>query len=86
MIIDLILDRKEGKNRIVKNGKLYTTNEYNAKRFYNEVMSYGQIGWEIAEAMDSGDNKDVQKALAHYIVDNNYNPDIIKYIQANKWI
>ena len=38
MIIDLILDRKDGYR-------------YNAHEFYGEVMEYGEIGFEITRAM-----------------------------------
>ncbi len=73
MIIDLILDRKEGK-------------EYNAKQFYNNVMQYGEIGFNIASALDSGENKDIEKALCLYVVENDYNNNICNYIRSIKWI
>ena len=90
MIIDLILDRKEGKNKIIKDGKLYTTKEYNARQFYNNVMNYYSIFPEIVEpvanALDGGTNEDVQKELSLYIEKNGYNLDLIKYIKRVDWV
>lgn len=73
MIIDLILNRKDGK-------------EYNPKKFYNEVKNHGAIGYDIVDALDSGTEKDVVKWLAHYIVFYDYNLDIINYIKSVKWL
>lgn len=71
MIIDLILDRKDGL-------------EYNAKRFYNGVISYHNN--QIAVALDSGNNKDVQLALCNYIYNNDYNESICDYINSQIWV
>jgi hypothetical protein len=71
MVIDLILDRKDGK-------------PYNAKEFYNQVTLYRD--YVIAEALDNGENKDVQKALCDYIEHNGYNPKIKDYIKSINWI
>lgn len=73
MVIDLILDRKAGK-------------QYNAHDFYMDCMGYGKIAFKITEAMDYGTNEDVQKALAYYILDNGYNTKIIDYIYSVKWL
>ena len=77
MIIDLILDRQDGAS-------------YNPKTFYDNVMEYGatwpEIAYPIADALDSGSEKDVKRELARYIVKNDYNREIIKYIEANKWL
>lgn len=59
MIIDSILDRKNGRH-------------YSAHDFYNEVRKYERLGvWthgeDISIAMDYGDNKDVQRVLCQYI-------------------
>jgi rRNA pseudouridine-1189 N-methylase Emg1 (Nep1/Mra1 family) len=86
MLIDLILDRKDGKNVVVKDGKCYTTSQYDAKRFYNNIEEYNQvfdgIHNDLLMALDSGVNKDIQRELNIYIVKENYNPDIIKYINS----
>lgn len=74
MIIDKILDRQEG------------TTRYNTKQFYDDVMQYGEIGWDIAEALDNGKEADVKRTLCNYIVKHNYNLDIFYYIQSVKWI
>jgi len=71
MIIDKILDRKGG-------------GEYNARHFYNDMVTYGND--KIALALDCGDNKDVQKQLNLYIIENDYNSNIIEYINSVEWI
>jgi len=79
MIIDLILDRKDG----VK---------YNSHKFYNRVMKYESYGMNslpdrrISIAMDYGKNKDVQKALCDYIIEGEYNLKICDYINLQQWI
>lgn len=73
MIIDLILDRKDGR-------------DYNVKKFYNDVTKYGSIGIDIASALDGGTNEDVQKALCTYIKNNDYNADICTYIESVDWL
>lgn len=73
MIIDLVLNRKDGK-------------AYNPKEFYNEVSQYGSIGFDIADAMDSGTEEQVKRSLARYIVNENYNLDIITYINSQNWL
>ena len=50
MIIDLILDRKQGTN-------------YKPRTFCNGIIGYGEISWDIADAMDSGSEYDVKCAL-----------------------
>ena len=73
MIIDLILDRQDGFG-------------YSPKEFYDEVSEYGEDGWEIARALDSGTEQDIKKALCDYVVDNDYNADICDYINSVKWL
>ena len=77
MIIDLILDRKDG----VK---------YNAREFYQGVMGYGEIWPDLADpitrAMDGGEEEDVQRELCNYVTSQDYNPDICNYIRSVKWI
>lgn len=77
MIIDLILDRKDGY-------------KYNPKEFYNEVMEYGDIWPELADpitrAMDSGTEQDVKNELCLYITKCGYNPQICNYINSVEWL
>lgn len=73
MVIDLILDRKDGK-------------QYRASDFYRAVCEYGDIGHEIAEALDNGEESDVKKALCFYILGNDYNPDICAYVDSVDWL
>jgi hypothetical protein len=79
MIIDLILNRKDDDGA-----------GYNAKQFYGEVMGYGEIWPEmahpIANALDCGENDDVQRELCRYIDEQGYNPDIKNYINAQDWL
>ena len=71
MIIDLILDRKDGK-------------PYDAREFYTQSSHY--MEWnEICDALDDWENHDVQSALCDYIKSNEYNPDICDYINSVEW-
>ncbi len=80
MIIDLILDRKDGE-------------QYNAKDFYNRVMEYQNITPDasnaIGDALDGGLNQDVAYQLVKYTIDNGYDNidgDICKYINSQNWL
>jgi len=71
MIIDLILDRKDGK-------------QYSPKAFYDDVMNYHYNGY-IIDAFDSGKEEAIKDALAKYILVNEYNHKIIDYITSVNW-
>jgi len=92
MIIDLILDRKQNKNLTSKkiDGKVGVSPKYDPKQFYNNVMSYYEtfkdIVDPIATALDSGEEKDVKRELCRYIIEQEYNLDILKYINSVKWL
>ena len=77
MIIDLILDRRDG-------------DEYNPVDFFINVAGYGKfwptIARPILEAMFSGRESDVKLALSYYIMDEGYNPEIIDYIKSVNWL
>ena len=77
MVIDLILDRKDG-------------DEYNPNEFYNGVMGYLDVFPEIvipiAEAMDYGEESDVQRELCAYVENGEYSSDICDYIKSVKWL
>ena len=76
MIIDLILDRKDG-------------NEYNAREFYYEVLEYESTcisDREISRAMDGGTEQDVKKALCDYVINQGYNSEICYYINSVNWL
>lgn len=79
MIIDLILDRKDGV-------------EYNPHEFYNKVRKYESYNMSslpdntISIAMDYGTNEDVKKVLCEYIIEGGYNPKICDYINSQQWI
>jgi hypothetical protein len=77
MIIDLILNRKDGK-------------DYNPKEFYNDIMKYYEIFPEIVEpianALDNGTENQIKQALRDYIKNWNYSELISDYITSQKWL
>lgn len=77
MIIDLILDRKDGAF-------------YNPHDFYMGVASYGELtpvhSERITRAMDSGEEEDVRRELMNYIHQNGYNENLKDYIESVKWL
>ena len=78
MIIDKILDRKNN------------LTEYKPRKFYNDIMMYyysmPEIVGPIANALDNGKEKDVKNKLCEYIVNQEYNKDICKYITSVEWL
>ena len=73
MIIDLIQDRNDGQ-------------EYSPKKFYNDVVKYGEPGKEIAEALDGGEEHDIKRSLNVYIAKNEYSPLLSLYINSVNWL
>jgi len=73
MIIDLILNRREG-------------DAFNSKQFYKDVINYGEIGREIADAIAAKQETRIKRALSDYVKDQDYNLDIIEYVKSVKWI
>lgn len=76
MIIDMILDRKDGF-------------PYDARKAYDYVSHEEQtikMGYGIARAMDSGTNADVQEALCKYVEEQGYNANLCKYILSVNWV
>lgn len=77
MIIDLILDRKDGHG-------------YTAREFYFNVMEYRYLTPEdcdaITRAMDGGTNEDVCGALCAYIISQGYNPALCAWICRQNWL
>jgi len=76
MIIDLILNRKEGEPYVARDAYVYIT----------EHESLFNKEYPISRAFDAGSNKDVQNALSKYILDGGYNPEIIKYVKSVEWV
>lgn len=74
MIIDAILDRKDG---------IPYTRE-SMKYIYDSATTFNFD--YVASAFDMGTNEDCQKALAKYIDENNYNESIKDYIYSKNWI
>lgn len=73
MIVDLILDRKDGC-------------KCSPHDFYFDVQHYGRIGYGIARAMDGGTEEDVKRELCEYIDKNEYNETIKDYINSVSWL
>ena len=73
MIIDCILDRKDGV-------------PYRPEKFYRDIFGYGEISFDITAAMDYGTENDVRNALCEYVLQNDYNPAICGYIHSVKWL
>ena len=76
MIIDEILDFKyfrENKQKF----------EPDMKYIYDEAMEFGFD--YLAEALDNGNNNDIQKALCRYVDENEYNPAIKDFINQINW-
>lgn len=73
MVIDLILDRKDGK-------------KYCAREFYFDCLQAGEVADEITRAMDYGTESDVKKALCNYIDEQEYNEKIKDYIKSKQWL
>lgn len=74
MVIDFILDRKEG-------------TYYDPYDFYSYLMQFENPEYQaISYAMDYGTEQDVKKALCNYIDGEGYNPDIKDFINANNWL
>lgn len=77
MLIDMILDRKDGCT-------------YDAHEFYSTLMKYRtncpDVYDPITRAMDFGDEKSVKLALVDYILSNGYNPTIAAFICRVDWL
>jgi len=74
MIIDLILDRKDGI-------------PYNPYTFYTRITEYESgTQYPISTALDSWENPDIIRELSNYIKQNDYSLDIIPYIESVSWI
>ena len=77
MVIDAILDRKDGV-------------PYNPADFYRYAMGESEVfdGMfdGLTRAMDFGTNEDVQKELNNYIISQGYNPEICDYVNSVDWL
>ena len=77
MIIDYILDRKEG-------------TPYRAHDFYNYAMAesecFNGMFDGLTRAMDFGEEEDVRRELNAYIKNQGYNTEICKYVDNVKWL
>ena len=77
MIIDLILDRKDGE-------------KYRQNEFYFNVLEYRESWPELSDpitrAMDGGTESDVKNALCDYILKCGYNTTICDFINSVNWL
>jgi len=74
MIIDAILDRKDGDE--------YTAEEM--RYMYDQATFFGHV--ELARALDGGDNAHIVEELCKYIDNEEYNPEIKKYVRSVDWV
>lgn len=81
MLIDMILDRKNGEE---------SGESYSAADFYRKLIPYQSefpaIIMPITRAFDSGTEEDVKLALCRYIVEQKYNGLICGYICNREWL
>ena len=77
MVIDCILDRKDGEDMNVK---------YDPHRFYCDILPYGEESEYITSAMDYGEEDDVKYRLCEYVMTHHYNPEICNYINSRNWL
>ena len=76
MIVDLILDRKDGL-------------AYNPISFYNSCKNYESsfnFSFSISKAMEQGVEQKVKHILCEYIFSQDYNPAICDYINSVNWL
>lgn len=78
MIIDLILDRKDGQT-------------YDPQRFADEIRDYCEVfpdtnAGAILDAMENGVEQRVRHELCEYIFAGDYNPEICDYINSVSWL
>lgn len=76
MIIDLILDRKDG--------VLYDARD--AYNYITQQESMFNTDYPISRAFDAGTNEDVQEALSWYVIDFGYNEEIVDYVKSVDWV
>lgn len=68
MIIDEILDLKDGYKK-----------EVDLDYIYNEAKIFNFD--DLTEAIENGNNKDIQRALINYITTQNYNSSLVEFIK-----
>ena len=73
MIIDEILDYKDN-----------ATNKIDIQYIYDEAKIFNFD--YIINAIDNGNNKDIQNAICEYIKNNNYNLDICDFVKTIKFV
>ena len=76
MLIDLILDRKEGL-------------KYRPENFKRDVLYYVDVFpcyKPVAKAILGGKETDVKRELCRYIDREGYNPEIKSYVQDVRWL
>jgi len=71
MIIDLILDRRDG-------------HKIDLRDLYDNAVDFEF--WKLANAIDNGENEDIQRELCNYIDDNGYPQEIKGFINKTDWL
>jgi hypothetical protein len=72
MLVDFILDRREGI-------------EYDPRELYDYCQEE-EAYWGVARALDGGTEEDIRGELCGYILGNGYNPEICEYICSVDWL
>lgn len=77
MLIDAILDRKDGE-------------KYDPEDFYryvrDEESALGNEDWPVSRALDSGTEENVKDALCAYVKGEGYNEKICDYVRSVDWL
>lgn len=74
MIVDIILDRKDG----------VPYREEHMKDIYDQAMFFEYMN--LASVLDSGTEEDIKQALKNYIDNEGYRQDIKEYIDSVNWL
>ena len=76
MIIDLILDRRDGV-------------AFDPRAFYRELCEYGEIWPDLADpitlAIERSPEQVVKFELCRYVIDSGLDPEICDYINSVNW-
>lgn len=76
MLIDKILDRRDGE-------------EYSPRDLYNYLQEEGEVFafyWDYARIMDEGTEKEMQDALCEYVTASGYRLDVCDYVRSVDWL
>ncbi len=83
MIIDVILDRREGTPYCESAEARSEPGLWCLRDLYEYAQFFGFA--ELERAIDCGSDADVKRELCRYIDDNGYNPEIKDFVNSVKW-